>query len=67
MSDFEVIEKDNLSSLKTRLPQESVSEKGMIGFLMRKGIVKSENIGTYVLIGVAIFFFAMSFLAFQIL
>ncbi len=67
MSDFEVIDKNNLNSQRIRLPQESSSGKGMLGFLINKGIVKSENVGNYVLIGVAIFFFTMSVLAFYIL
>jgi hypothetical protein len=67
MSDFEVIEKNNLGLSNQRLQHDSTSQKGMLGFLMRKGIVKSEDVGNYVLIGVAIFFFAMSILAFYIL
>jgi hypothetical protein len=67
MSDFEVIDKGNLGNSNARLQQETVSGKGMLGFLMKKGIVKSENAGNYVLIGVALFFFAMSILAFIIL
>ena len=66
MSDFEVIEKNNFGNQR-RLSQDSSSEKGMLGFLLKKGIVKSEDGGNYVLIGVAIFFFAMSVLAFYIL
>jgi hypothetical protein len=67
MSDFEVIEKNNLGSSNRRLMQESVSEKGMLGFLIKKGLAKNENIGNIILICVAIFFFLMSYLAFKIL
>ncbi len=67
MPDFEVIDKGNLGNSNGRLQQEAVSGKGMLGFLLKKGIVKSENMGNYVLIGVAIFFFLMSILAFYVL
>lgn len=70
MSDFQIEERGNLDASNKqfqRFRPDSPSEKGMIGFLMKRGIVKSENVGNYVLIGVAIFFFAMSGLMFVIL
>lgn len=67
MSDFQVEDKNNYGIANNRLQRESASQKGMLGFLMKRGIVKSEDIGNYVLIGVAIFFFIMSYLAFVIL
>lgn len=64
MADFEIEAKDNLGRSNRRLEQESFAEKGMLGFLIKKGIVKSENMGNYVLIGVAVFFFVMSALVY---
>jgi len=66
MSDFEVIDKDYLNT-PSRIVDNSPTEKGMLGFLLKKGIVKSESVGNYVLIGVAVFFILMSVLAFYIL
>jgi len=70
MSDFQFEEKGNLDTSNRRFQrfeQTSPSEKGMIGWLIRKGIVSNENIATYVLIGVAVFFFAMSAVVFFVL
>lgn len=67
MSEFQIEDRGNMGSSNARLPQQSASEKGMLGFLMQKGIVKSENVGNLVLIGVAVFFFAMSVLVFYVL
>jgi hypothetical protein len=70
MSDFQIEERGNLDASNKqfqRFEPDAPSKKGMLGFLMRKGIVKSENAGNYVLIGVALFFFAMSALMFVIL
>jgi hypothetical protein len=67
MSELEIIEKDDYGISKRRLSPDIIPEKGMLGFLMKKGIAKSENTGNIILIGVAIFFFAMSALAFYIL
>ena len=50
-----------------RLSNSDATEKGMIGWLIKKGIAKDENIGKFILLGVAIFFFAMSALMFVIL
>ena len=67
MTDFQVEEKNNYGISNRRLEHESASEKGMLGFLIKKGIAKSENVGNIILIGVAVFFFIMSYLAFVIL
>lgn len=50
-----------------RIQNENTSQKGMIGWLVKKGIAKDENIGKFILLGVAIFFFAMSILSFYVL
>ena len=46
---------------------ESSSEKGMMGWLMRRGLASSENAAQIILIAVAVFFFVMSALVFYIL
>jgi hypothetical protein len=70
MSDFQFEDRGNLDASNKQFQRfqiASPSERGMLGFLIKKGIVKSEDMGNYVLIGVAIFFFILSFLAFVIL
>ncbi|MEI6480608.1 MAG: hypothetical protein WCO12_03770 [bacterium] len=46
---------------------ESSSERGMMGWLMKKGLASSENAAQIILIAVAVFFFVMSALVFYIL
>ena len=67
MSDIQFEEKDNLNAYRgnfQRFRADLPSEKGMVGWLIKKGLVKNEDIATYVLIGVAVFFFAMSALVY---
>lgn len=63
MSDFQFDERDNLDTNKkafARYQNLSASETGMMGFLIRHGWAKDENVAKFVLIGVALFFFAAS-------
>lgn len=67
-SNFEIIDKEYLNTPRTRkIPEPAPGERGMLGFLIKKNLVKDEHIGNYVLIGVAVFFCILSYLAFVIL
>ncbi len=70
MSGIEFNDQTNLdrnSSQLRRVANTDPSQNGMIGWLVKKGIAKDENIGQFILIGIIIFFFAMSALMFVIL
>ena len=64
---IEFNEQSGLNQPFRRISDPNTTEKGMIGWLIKKGIAKDENIGKFILLGVAIFFFAMSILSFYIL
>jgi hypothetical protein len=70
MSDIQFDETNNLSSSSRqfeRFQPASPSERGMLGFLMKKGIVENEDTGNYILIGIAILFLVLSFIVFKFL
>ena len=70
MSDIEFNDQTNLdrnSSRLGRIANTDQSQKGMVGWLVKKGLAKDENIGQFILIGIIIFFLAMSALMFVVL
>lgn len=70
MSNLQFDEGENLSGnikSSTRYQIGRASQRGMEGFLLRKGLAKNEDLAKIILICVAIFFFAMSGLVWIIL
>jgi hypothetical protein len=47
--------------------EKSSREKGMVGFLIKKGIAKSKGVANFELIIIAVFFFIMSPLMFSLI
>lgn len=69
MTDFQFNENGNMPLERKAFRRYGIDTepKGMVGWLIQKGIVRDENIGQIILIGVAIFFFTMSALVFFII